>query len=234
MTSAEEWMIFLTAIIAVGGLIGAYIFNKQLTVMKGQLAEMKTASRIAEDNLIATQRPWISVNLTIGPRGLFFDANGANLDLIFSLKNTGTTPAITVRIEGSPRIDVGVNDRIAELEKVCATAGQEPPHPKMFAHTIFPGETLHLPISYSFASKELLDSMTAKPPGFVHPVIIGCIDYFFTFDEPKHHQSRFVYELDYPIPGGGGARAIKVSDGNKAAEVLRLTRSFEAGSFQAD
>src|SRR5208283_2672352 len=54
------------------------------------------------------------------PRGLFFDANGANLDLIFSLKNTGPTPAVTVRIVGSPRFDVGSNDRLTALDKVWA------------------------------------------------------------------------------------------------------------------
>jgi hypothetical protein len=133
MTNSEIWMICLTAVIAVGGIIAACIFNNQLAVMQGQLTEMKTASRIAEESLVATQRPWVSVKLAIGPRGLFFDANGANLDLIFSLKNTGPTPAVTVRIVGSPRIDVGSNDRITELEKVCAEARQKPQNPKMFA-----------------------------------------------------------------------------------------------------
>jgi hypothetical protein len=142
-------------------------------VMQGQLTEMKTASRIAEESLVATQRPWVSVKLAIGPRGLFFDANGANLDLIFSLKNTGPTPAVTVRIVGSPRIDVGSNDRITELEKVCAEARQKPQNPKMFAQTIFPGETLDLNFTYSFANKELLDLVTEKSHGFILPVVIG-------------------------------------------------------------
>ena len=103
----------------------------------------------------------------------------------------------------------------------------------MFAETIFPGETLNLNFIYSFANKELLDLVTEKSHGFILPVVIGCIDYFFTFGEPTHHQSRFVYDLDYPIPGGG-SRAIKVSDGDKTADLLRLTRWFQGGSFQAN
>jgi hypothetical protein len=237
MTNAEILMTSLTAVIAVGGIIGACIFYNQLAVMKGQLVEMKTASKIAEESLVATQRPWVSVKLAIGPRGLFFDPNGANLDLIFSLKNTGPTPAVNVRIVGSSRIDVGhlgPKDRISELEKMCADATRQPPNPKMSAQTIFPGETLDLNITYSFANKELLDLVTEESHGFILPVVIGCIDYFFTFGEPKHHQSRFVYDLDCPIPGSGGSRAIKVSDGDKSTDLLRLTRWFQGGSFQAD
>jgi hypothetical protein len=44
--------------------------------------------------------------------------------------------------------DAGSNDRITELEKVCAAARQKPQNPKMFAETIFPGDTLDMNITY--------------------------------------------------------------------------------------
>ncbi len=39
MTNTDIWMISLTALIAVAGVISATIFNKQLSVMQGQLDE---------------------------------------------------------------------------------------------------------------------------------------------------------------------------------------------------
>jgi hypothetical protein len=71
MTTSEILMTIFTAVIATTGVIGAVIFNNQLAVMQRQLDEMKSASKIAEETLIATQRPWVSVKATIGPRGFF-------------------------------------------------------------------------------------------------------------------------------------------------------------------
>jgi hypothetical protein len=233
MTASEILMVVFTAVIAVTGVIGAIIFGGQMKVMQGQLDEMKTTSKIAEDTLTATQRPWVSVKAAIGPRGLFFNENGANLHLIFALKNTGHTPAMTVRIEGGPRIGVKTNDRMTELEKVCSDARKRPPNPKMVGYTIFPDEPLTLDFTYTFASKEDLDRMAASQQGFIIPVVLGCVDYLFAFGDPIHHQSRFVYDVDYPIPGGG-SRAVAVADGDKSVEVLLLRPWIEAGSFQAD
>jgi len=233
MTNSEIWMTCLTAVIAVAGVIGACIFINQLGVMQGQLTEMKATSRLAEETLEATQRPWVSIKPGIGPRGLYFDVNGANLDLVFSLKNSGPTPAVSVRIEGAPRIDVGSNDRINALEKVCTEAKAQAEHPRMAAHTIFPGETLDMNITYTFANKEQVALAAERMHGFILPVVIGCVDYFFTFGERRHHQTRFVYDLDCPAPNGGSL-AIKVSDGNKPANLLRLRRWLEGGGFQAD
>jgi hypothetical protein len=195
-----------------------------------QVAE---AAKESADAAKLAQRPWVSVVAEIGPRGLYFDVNGANLDLLFRLKNTGNTPAITVRIEGGPRIDVKINDRMTELEKICSTAKSKEPSPKTLGYTIFPGDVLPLHMTYSFAGKEYLEQIANAQHGFIIPIVIGCVDYFLTFGEPVHHQSRFVYELDYPTPEGG-SRAISVADGDKAANVLRLSPSLEAGSFQAD
>jgi hypothetical protein len=41
MTIADRWMVALTAVIAVGGIVSAIIFDLQLHAMKGQLTEMQ-------------------------------------------------------------------------------------------------------------------------------------------------------------------------------------------------
>jgi hypothetical protein len=58
-----------------------------------------------DETLRAAQRPWIQVSVEIGPRGLFYNSNGANLDLIFSLRNVGNSPALGAKIINGPLID---------------------------------------------------------------------------------------------------------------------------------
>jgi len=109
------FLMFFTAAL-VFATIKLYQSGEHFVAATRQVAE---AARESADAAKLAQRPWVSVNVKIGPRGLFFDVNGANLDLNFFLKNTGNTPAITVTIEGGPRIDVKTNDRMIELEKIC-------------------------------------------------------------------------------------------------------------------
>jgi hypothetical protein len=225
-------LIFNFLLVAVGVLqAGALIFTIFVTNKAANAATL--AADVAKDTLIATQRPWIFVKLQLGQRGLFFNMNEANLDLVFLLKNTGNSPAVTVGIECIPRIDVKINDRIIELEKICSSARNRTPHPQMWGYTIFPDDTLTIEITYTFANKEMLDKIVNEERGFIDPVVIGCIDYLFTFGEPIHHQSRFVYTVDYPLPQGG-SRSINITEGDKASYLLRISPWLKARSFQAD
>lgn len=191
------------------------------------------AAKDSADVAKIAQRPWVSVKATIGPRGLFFDVNGANLDLIFSLKNTGNTPAITIRIEGGPRIDVKTNDRMMELEQICDQAKTGLASRRGLGYTIFPGDILQISMTYIFVDKQTLERVTAAQYGFILPMVIGCVDYLLTYGEPIHHQSRFAYDLRCLSPTGT-ALAIRAADGDKGTNSLTLIPGFEAGSFQAD
>ena len=69
------------------GVIGALIFNNQLSVMQGQLSEMQ-----------AERRPWISIEVT-GHSGIVWEERGARLSVVFKLKNVGKAPATNVFFE---------------------------------------------------------------------------------------------------------------------------------------
>jgi hypothetical protein len=71
----------------VTGVIGALIFNNQLSVMQGQLSEMQ-----------AERRPWISIEVT-GHSGIVWEERGARLSVVFKLKNVGKAPATNVFFE---------------------------------------------------------------------------------------------------------------------------------------
>jgi hypothetical protein len=55
MTNSEILMIVFTGVIATTGVIGAIIFNNQLSIMQGQLAEMKSASAQTNEMLAANK-----------------------------------------------------------------------------------------------------------------------------------------------------------------------------------
>jgi len=81
MTNSDIMMIVFTAVIATTGVIGAFIFNNQLSVMQGQLDAMR-----------ADQRPWVSLSMQAdGP--LVHDGNGWNFLIKYSLTNAGKSPA---------------------------------------------------------------------------------------------------------------------------------------------
>jgi hypothetical protein len=104
LTNTDVWMISLTALIAVAGVISATIFNSQLKVMQAQLDEMKSAgedtrkaanaanesARVATRTLIASQRAWIRAE------PLLFDQTGVTTSVAFKIANVGNVPAMNV------------------------------------------------------------------------------------------------------------------------------------------
>jgi hypothetical protein len=119
MTHTDIWMIGLTALIAVAGFVSATIFNNQLTVMQGQLREMKStgtqtdrliemtkdtadaarlSARTARETLIYTQRAILTV---VAPYNVRIQNEGQPIiGYAFQIyfKNSGPTTAKQTRI----------------------------------------------------------------------------------------------------------------------------------------
>ena len=110
--SAVLLMIFTAAL--VGATVLLYLSGEHSV---GVALKAATAAKDSADVAIISQRPWVSVKAAVGQNGLYFNVNGANLDLVLQLNNTGNTPAITVQIIGSPRIDAaGRKTRASPVE----------------------------------------------------------------------------------------------------------------------
>lgn len=228
------WLVIFTAVLGITSVLqyGSLIRGEATSAANAKAA--KEAVEIAQRSMVASERPWVQVRINLGPNGVTFDDNGVGVDLVFTLKNTGKTPAIGVGIEGGPKLAGDVNNRMSDLENICSTARKEPFNPKRIGYTIFPNDTLVFRMTYGFADKATLAKAAIFPGDtFIMPVVIGCADYFTTLNDGVHHQSRFVYDLYWPIPGGG-VRAVPTSKGNMSAAELRLDSWLEAGSFQAD
>jgi hypothetical protein len=191
--------------------------------------------RLARDDFDATHRPWVSVKIAIGPRGIYFDDNGMNLHLIFVCKNGGTTPAISVWVAAEPYLDRQDRQELEEQRRVCESIRKRPYHPRAPGKTIFPGDEEIFNTVYTFIGKDDLEKQAREDHGFVHPIVVGCVDYMFTFGERIHHQTGFIYHVHKIKSPTLGRFAIKLEDGNTGPGNLILdSPTLNSAGFFAD
>lgn len=229
------------ALLVVIGFLQWLVYRRQADLMKGQLVATETAASaantanvVSREILAATRRPWVSVMVSIGSRGLYYDENGANLHLTFTLSNAGSTPAAYVQIEGGPSFDVLTNDIMKELDKVCNQARTACIDARMIGTNIFPGETQYSEMIYTFANCDFIrERQASHMQGVVNPYVFGCVDYVPAFDRTQRFQSRFVFRL-LRVGLNGTRGAVNLKDGNIPSGDLILERWVEAGSFYAN
>jgi hypothetical protein len=191
MTNTEILTILLTGVIALTGVIGAIIFNDQLSVMQGQLDVMR-----------ADQRPWISLNMQAdGP--LVHDERGWHFIVKYNVTSVGKSPAANVdfvatMIPWGPPLDVRPEagaplmfpmpdaDVRAATETACnAMAGFGAP-PRDFGQIMFPGEQ---------DGKRFSANPHGNIPqrGFINTfLVIGCATYRFLGDPTVHRTVKIL------------------------------------------
>jgi hypothetical protein len=195
------------------------------------------ANQLNRANFVATQRPWLTAaNIAVGGP-LFYDVNGGNFTLQFEVKNVGHSPAIHVWIEirvVAPAIggDTNFDPRVLQ-HTLLDEMKTRPLLP--FGVTIFPGDTITQNMQVSIPTEEL-KRITQKVE-FIHPTIIGAIEYGFVFEEGRHRTSFFVEvrRSDRPRPESDAKKrypgAIFPDEGDIPAADLRLIRSILGGEY---
>jgi hypothetical protein len=230
MTIAEILMLALTGVIVITGVIGAMIFNGQLHVMAGQLKEMGTQSELTRQSIIASQRAWLTAEVTLvkGQEGIIFDKNGAVLPIRIDVKNVGNAPAIKVSWHAWIVLEGRTSNAINEQSLRCSKIRQQP---FGIGPTIFPqGQFPDPDTSWSFGAgaswreiDAILPRMAAGEPRVVGIVsLIGCVDYAFPADPTVHHQTGFVLHvgaLPFQLP------EITEESGNITVAVQSLVKS---------
>jgi len=156
-------------------------FTDQVSIMRGQLAEMQVE-----------QRPWISLEMEIGGPLIFLDSGG-RMVINVTLKNWGKQPAKHVSI--FPRFVLSsVKTPLSadnELQNLCETGIWSSLID--YGYFMFPGKTISIPWSIPIGRKEWNDVIrnfpSPLPQGSINPVIInliGCAQYTFTSDDDIH------------------------------------------------
>jgi hypothetical protein len=151
-STVTNWLIVLFT----GVLAGSAIY--QFVIMRGQLTKMQQQIEQAENQFTISHRPWVGiadVAKVIEP--LTFDSTGAHVDITFSIKNGGSSPALRV----NPILGLVIStyrtllsDANAMIQRECSIGVE------MFSHTnvgnplLLPGDTIELPTTVSTERKD--------------------------------------------------------------------------------
>jgi len=160
------------------------------------------AAEIAEDTLIASNRPWISILPPAPKSGLTWDQRGARVDIGFAIKNVGKSPAFDIVVEclpfslGPANYDIGetVRNFCAETRRrqlVRASTGQR-------GEVLFPDQSLTKDHGLLFQSDAIVPAPGATD--FFAPVFVICVDYTSSVTN-KRHTTGLAYMLLRPALG---------------------------------
>jgi hypothetical protein len=148
------------------------------------------ANKLSRDNFIATQRPWITIEVKPGGP-LVYNVNGANITLRFYLKNIGHSPAKHVSL--NPQVlapAIGI-DKVFDERGVQRQMIEERKNSPFDPHgyLIFPDQTVIQDFTVTISADEL--KRITQKVDFIFPYIIGSVDYGFVFED-GHHQTGFI------------------------------------------
>jgi hypothetical protein len=252
--TAEEriatWTKVLAIVAALTGIFGVvqirYLVKADRTgAITAQAA--RDAADVANKTLIASRRPWVSVDVTLGKPLEFETGTGLlRLTLQFAMKNIGNDPAFYV----FPHFEIvsggihgGPGSVKRKLEEVCGEIKTRK-GVNTGGITLFPDQPIRQSLNVGMAKSEM-DAELARGiptpeelhvPKTISPIIVGCVDYQFG-DPREHHQTWFAYEIwdkgtdTFRMDGP----AVVVTDGPIAEGRLALIPMLiERDAFYAD
>jgi hypothetical protein len=151
--------------------------------------------KTAQDQLKASERPWIAPTFSVdGP--LVFRDDLAYLTLKVDLSNVGHSPAQYIQIWSELWVDIrqpsakDVDDYCGQLKKPPNTAFKG-------GFVLFPDQKFANYSQTTAASRKQVDDAlkTSPTPGKIGAIVIACIDYRTVHSVTEHHQSRAVYAV---------------------------------------
>jgi hypothetical protein len=196
-------------------LAGVFTF-RTLAQVRRQADAAQTQVGIMQKQLEATDRPWISVDITANTeyvRGaivggpLFFDQNGfGRMAAKIVMRNIGNSVASRVYIrELVLAIGLDATEMTrpsAEQKKLCAGPNRYARDPNIRdtidpRFTIFPKDSQVEYENVGFPTKDILEIPTPRPFKNGKPVqvfLIACVDYEYALPQVPH-QTGFIYEV---------------------------------------
>ena len=206
-TAVATVFIAIASVLAFGAaIVQAFIFNRQLSVMQGQLSAMGY-----------DQRPWVS-NDPIITSNLTFTENGISISIDLRLKNPGKTPALNASPSGEMVFTLKENDLVRTQNKACEMARISA------GYVVFPGnDPISQLMGFSGGKDEVAKAKAAStfPDQLIRPIIVGCISYVFGADNSRH-ETGFRYHLMHVPPFG----IIDARNGDTPAAQLLLVQGI--------
>jgi hypothetical protein len=206
--------------------------------MKESTKAAARAANAAQKQLEMSERPWITVALSVnGP--LQFDSRGwATVHVQSVMKNVGHSVATHITLY--PSIDMGTEHLLKIIGKQsynCEFMRNNIDNSGVNVITLFPEES-HIDNFAFQLTKEDIDKAARGPDNNLTRIAIyGCADYGMAFTS-ENHQTGFYYELERINPKGdiygSGGRLIvpaMVIGEDVPASGLQIRRSSDGGFF---
>jgi hypothetical protein len=233
-----------TVVIAVLTSIYVHYSRAQWTVMRDQLPELQKSATAAQDaadtaqkQLEMSERPWVVAEFSPS-EPLKFTADGG-IDFGVGGKLTNIGHSVALYVHDTPLINLQEISLAAlhpkqKQKEACdlirSTAERFPSFNS--GDTLFPQDVAYENMPLHFTKEEVEKARVGNTNTITGLVIVGCVDYVFSFS-PKHHQTGYVYEIIKPSPRGQiGSLPIKIGE-TVLPNQLVVRRSI-LGGFYAD
>lgn len=252
-SSPEWWLVYLTAVLAAttaalawytaslyratvalgkeaktSGAAQTEKMEKSIVVAQTAADAAVESNKLSREMFISSERPWVVVDFVQVKSGLIFNEIGASLDIEFTFKNVGKSPArnVTVEVKLYPMSPL-FSDPVGEQNAfVLSTQDNETyvPRARRVLHRTH-DETLQRSV---FITKPDLDKATSfEDIKFIVPVVIGWVRYEFITDD-EFYYTNFMYQV-FREPEGIRV-GINPVDGSVPEKQLRLVRDL-AGCY---
>lgn len=194
-----------------------------------QARAVEDGAAAARKSVELTDRPWVSVNITLnGP--LTFNDQGASVRFMIIAKNVGRSVAVNVTINAEvviPRMGGDIWAAvIAEQMRVCQNIRSE-----FMSYAVFPEEVYPCDITFGI-SPEQLEQGRYDESNVISLYVVGCVDYQVSGHE-AHHQTRFVYEIHRTVDKSDRLFAVILGE-DVPLERLILQKMFVRSGDYAD
>jgi hypothetical protein len=192
------------------------------------------ANILSRDNFVATQRPWIVADISVGGP-LKYDQNGVAVTMRIRLRNIGHSPATNVWVHPKMMAPaLGVDDSYNPIATQRTMIQEMKSRPAAaWGDTIFPGTPTEYLHTVSIGSEEL--KRIASHVEFLHLEVIGVVDYRFVFGTESHQTGFSFLVRRTPRPDAAAKKrapdAIFIDDGDIAASDLLFVSSPIGGDY---
>lgn len=196
-THENEGPLTLLATILIAGFTGTLWFETNRLYQAGekQIDAVKVSTNVAERSLVAAQRAWVKIDVSVNGGIGYDNLDALNIKLLATVKNTGNSPATDVDVKSISFLgDIGNVDSQKDYVIIRDFIESKSKTEQVFGgHTLFPDETKEIKVSERIG-RRVIDEATSQfrdsegiPFGFISPYIVGLVIYRIPFDNKVHH-----------------------------------------------
>lgn len=156
---AANWTARATVVIAVFTAVAAGVGIAQWCIQRGTLDEMQSERLVMQGQLTQMQndrRPWVSVDVKID--SVTWGKDGAQIVIVYQLKNTGRSPAMHVLLGEDVLTWVGADPKrtpLGWISDMLAGTKAKQAEPPLYGFPIFAGETKTVIAVHSFTRSDV-------------------------------------------------------------------------------